>query len=499
MKRGKRWLLAAATAGAMLTAIGCEAVQGVDVNRLLTAKTEIESLEGQLSLTWKLTPDDATMPDARAAAMIEALEEGALRVTAWKQATPREMSFEGTIALRKGSIPFAVYVDGTKVVIAVDGAKRPFALDLADSLGERLSLGGWIDGKQATSALAEEAGTKALRAVGAYLVGKTPTPANAAVSRVEETVGGDAKTLTKVRMTTPGDRIDDAMRTVAEAVLADEAGTKAVLGTLLDALGPALEESENPLLKLALENKSFAVDFLFVELERLLTDIRSRVAEGAEFTADSAVSVSVLADGLAPVGAELELDLSPADGRYGGVRRIEAKLVSRWWNANGDIAAERYVGATAPIERKSSPRRRLDNVKEGSLLYDVLKNDLALTTHAFGMYMGPNASVPDGISPYIKGEGTTMVPVRYVSEQLDATVEWDGEARTITIRDDVEGVTIEMAVDRNTATVNGAELPLPASPEIVFDSTFVPIAFITKALGGEVSWKDGIVTITKEF
>ncbi|MCI3920002.1 copper amine oxidase N-terminal domain-containing protein [Paenibacillus sp. TRM 82003] len=490
MKKGKRWLLAAATAGAMLTTMGCEAVQGVDVGSALAAKTELRSMEGEMTLEWKLTPDAATMPDARTAAVLGAFGDGALRVTEWKQASPHKASLSGTIELRKGTIGFDAYLDGPTLILDVEGAKRPFRFDLADLLGDGPAMGGAMQGNELFGALTSEDGTKALQAVEAYVIGKTPTPANASLERVEETIGGDAMTVTKVRMAVPGDKADDTARVIADAILADEAGVKALLGTLFDAFAPELRNAEG--------TKPLAVNLLYQAITPILTDLKTGVAEDI-FTADSEIALSVLVDGIAPVGTELKLSLSPADGQYDGLRRIEASASTRWWNANGDVTAETYEGQTAAFELDAKPRERLANVTEGSLLYDLLKNDLALTTHSFHMFMGGNASVPDGLSPYIKGAGTTMVPVRYVSEQLDATVDWNGETRTITIKDEAEGVTIVMVVDDETATVNGAEQKLPASPEIVFNSTFVPIAFITKALGGAATWNAGNVTITKEF
>jgi plastocyanin len=42
--------------------------------------------------------------------------------------------------------------------------------------------------------------------------------------------------------------------------------------------------------------------------------------------------------------------------------------------------------------------------------------------------------VPLDAAPYIDENNRTLVPVRFVSEQLGATVGWDGETRTVTIR-----------------------------------------------------------------
>jgi len=86
-----------------------------------------------------------------------------------------------------------------------------------------------------------------------------------------------------------------------------------------------------------------------------------------------------------------------------------------------------------------------------------------------------------------------------VSEQLDADVVWNNKDQSITVTDG--GTTIRMTVGDKNATVNGETVLLPEAPELINQSTFVPIAFITRALGGEPSWDGtiGIVTITKEF
>lgn len=44
-----------------------------------------------------------------------------------------------------------------------------------------------------------------------------------------------------------------------------------------------------------------------------------------------------------------------------------------------------------------------------------------------------NRSVTLDAAPYLHPEGHTMVPARAIAEELDATVFWDGETRTVTI------------------------------------------------------------------
>ena len=89
--------------------------------------------------------------------------------------------------------------------------------------------------------------------------------------------------------------------------------------------------------------------------------------------------------------------------------------------------------------------------------------------------------------PYIKN-GRTMVPVRFVSEELGARVDWDGGERKVTVtKDDME---IILFIDQTTVWINGRErtdlLDVPA--EISLDRTMVPLRFVGETLEARVDW-----------
>ncbi len=89
--------------------------------------------------------------------------------------------------------------------------------------------------------------------------------------------------------------------------------------------------------------------------------------------------------------------------------------------------------------------------------------------------------------PYIKN-GRTMVPVRFVSEELGARVAWDGGERKVTVtKDDKE---IVFFIDQTTVWINGREradlLDVPA--EISHDRTMVPLRFVGETLEARVDW-----------
>lgn len=88
--------------------------------------------------------------------------------------------------------------------------------------------------------------------------------------------------------------------------------------------------------------------------------------------------------------------------------------------------------------------------------------------------------------PPIIREGRTLVPMRAIFEALDATVDWDGEAQTITA---AHGDTsVVMQIGSNTMTKNGETVTLDVPPELVNGTTLIPVRAVSEAFGLPVEW-----------
>ncbi|MDR3238756.1 MAG: fibronectin type III domain-containing protein [Clostridiales bacterium] len=94
-------------------------------------------------------------------------------------------------------------------------------------------------------------------------------------------------------------------------------------------------------------------------------------------------------------------------------------------------------------------------------------------------------------APFISADNRTMTPLRLVAEGLGAQVEWDGVTRTVTIinADAVLHVVIDQPLPDSMGTA-----------VIVNDRTFVPIRYISENLGAKVEWdgENKIVTILQQ-
>ena len=82
--------------------------------------------------------------------------------------------------------------------------------------------------------------------------------------------------------------------------------------------------------------------------------------------------------------------------------------------------------------------------------------------------------------------GTTLVPIRAVSEMLHASVSWDGNNGIAHI--DKGGKKIKLLTGTTTAYINGEEHELEVSAEVVNGRTLVPLRFVAEALDMNVIW-----------
>jgi hypothetical protein len=92
----------------------------------------------------------------------------------------------------------------------------------------------------------------------------------------------------------------------------------------------------------------------------------------------------------------------------------------------------------------------------------------------------------------IERAGRVFVPLRGIFEQLGASVVYSNGQINAT----AHGRAVSLNIGSTDATVAGQPATLDVAPFIVGSTTFVPLRFISQALGASVNWNDSTSTVT---
>ncbi|MEK4272618.1 stalk domain-containing protein [Paenibacillus sp. FSL R7-0026] len=97
---------------------------------------------------------------------------------------------------------------------------------------------------------------------------------------------------------------------------------------------------------------------------------------------------------------------------------------------------------------------------------------------------GKSITFPD--QDPLQQSGRVMVPVNAILEAMGAEVTWDKTAKTVTAV--LNDQTLVLKIGSSTATVNGETLEIDAPAIIQNSRTLVPVRFISEGLGLTVDW-----------
>ncbi|MDU4698167.1 MAG: N-acetylmuramoyl-L-alanine amidase family protein [Paenibacillus sp.] len=118
----------------------------------------------------------------------------------------------------------------------------------------------------------------------------------------------------------------------------------------------------------------------------------------------------------------------------------------------------------------------------------LAKDAFAASSESSGTHIildGQELQQPVGAQAGIVG-GNVMVPLRVVAEGLGYQVAWEKKSGTITISQ--EGTELKLTLGQTTATVGGQTVKLNSAPYLQEDSTLVPLRFVSEQMGMQVSW-----------
>lgn len=103
------------------------------------------------------------------------------------------------------------------------------------------------------------------------------------------------------------------------------------------------------------------------------------------------------------------------------------------------------------------------------------------------------------VAPIVKN-GTTLVPLRVISEELGALVEWSSATNHITIYSSEANLELKMGSLSMTkldfASNTETQVPLALAPIQVNSTTMVPLRAISEGLGCQIDYANGLISVT---
>ncbi len=155
------------------------------------------------------------------------------------------------------------------------------------------------------------------------------------------------------------------------------------------------------------------------------------------------------------------------------------------------------------------------NVKKEAVIYEPVAPELPLKTlrkerlvDTLILNIGNYAAVDDGylkaidvanknVVPFIEGD-RTYLPLRFVGEAFGAEVNWNPENQEIKVS--IGETEVVMNIGKTEYSVNGDKKEMDVAPFIKEDRTFIPVRYISEALGKAVYWDASLklVIVTAE-
>lgn len=144
-------------------------------------------------------------------------------------------------------------------------------------------------------------------------------------------------------------------------------------------------------------------------------------------------------------------------------------------------------GKTGPFFAVREGSRSFYVDKQGNVVRprDSQGRDFSLVFVA-GKAIEVNGKLLDLEVPPVVRNGTTLVPARAILESLGLELGWDPAAGTVTATR--AGLSIKLTIDDTNALVNGSSVTLEAAPAIENGSTLVPVRFLSETVGAKVDY-----------
>lgn len=202
--------------------------------------------------------------------------------------------------------------------------------------------------------------------------------------------------------------------------------------------------------------------------------------------------IETLKDGIEDELEALEISLEAAEalGDEAAIAEIKLQLEAKKLEMNEyKVQMKAKIQEMQEIVRNKYTQEELEALQEVSLSLDSIENVDVIPVENV-LFKKGNAKFD---TPPVIKEGRTLIPVRAVSEALGAKVEYDDVEKIVTITKD--GKVIVFSLAEGTVTVNEETVEIDVPAEVMNNRTMVPLRFIAEQLELSVVWDQETQTI----
>ena len=94
--------------------------------------------------------------------------------------------------------------------------------------------------------------------------------------------------------------------------------------------------------------------------------------------------------------------------------------------------------------------------------------------------------------------GRVMVPLRGVVERLGGDIKYEAASKVITGAHSGTSNQFRLRIGSSEGLLNGKQMVLDAPPRVIGGVTYVPLRFVSEAMGAQVSWDNARRTVVIE-
>lgn len=469
---------------------GCTTVNGVDLEKVMQNAMNVSSYEGTHQLTFEL--EAGSKPEGRPD--VSVLNGAKLVVSEVKQEDKTKSSMKGELQYSGKVVPFQAYQAGTESALVLEGSSTPVILGGTPKAG-----GGNKGGAAADLGLGFDVSKlnwqELLTKYGPSLLKYMPNPKGLTVTDQKVTINGQALDTKLVHAELTGEELGELVKEGILGFLADTENGDKLIGQIVD---DVLGDKSSDLVK------NFAIVYVKQFLRELADDLNTVEAIGQYLNKSNALKLDLYVDKDQQVrryGYDLQLaGLNLWDGAVTG---LKVKGVSDRWNIGGAVKADTVDTSKAiDLAKPSGMAQYIKTLDKKSAAYELLMKDLKITRKHLVLPSAKGVEPGASDTPYVDAvEEVTMVPVRFVTENLDATVEWiESDPPQVKVTDIVSGKTLLFTIGSKTVVIDGVAKELVrGKAELTGDYTFVPVRIIAEEFGATVKWDDEtwVVSITR--